>query len=124
MKSVRKISESQRWKYRRTPAPIEDAALASAPAPASSAPIPIEPHAERVMINRWVAARIVDWPSSSCFGCKGPIVYGAKWVELVCDDNRARFHSDCEPVWRAEQEALARKVLGIDSVAPGPTPCP
>jgi hypothetical protein len=64
-----------------------------------------------VLINRWVANQIVDWPPSNCFGCKRPIVVGAKWVELVRDDNRARFHCDCEPVWRAKQEVAAHKAL-------------
>jgi hypothetical protein len=63
------------------------------------------------MINRWIANQIVDWPSSHCFGYKLPIIVGQKWLELVCDDNRARFHSDCEPVWRAEQEVAARRSL-------------
>jgi hypothetical protein len=102
MKSVRKIPEARRWKYRHTPAP--------APAPA---PAPIETQAERTLINRWIANTIVDWPSSHCFGCRKPIVVGQKWLELVCDDNRARFHSDCEPVWRAEQEVAARRALGL-----------
>jgi hypothetical protein len=44
------------------------------------------------LINRWVANTIVDWPSSHCFGCRKPIVVGQKWLELVRDDNRARFH--------------------------------
>jgi hypothetical protein len=51
------------------------------------------------MINRWVANQIV---------------VGQKWVELVCNNNRARFHSDCGPVWRAEQEVAARRALGLD----------
>jgi hypothetical protein len=95
MKSVRKIPEAQRWKYRHTPAPaVEDA---------------LETPAERVMIDRWVAHQIVDWPQSHCFGCRKPIIIGEKWLELVCDDRRARFHCDCEPVWRAKQEVAARK---------------
>jgi hypothetical protein len=66
-----------------------------------------------VLIDRWVAWRIVDWPFSRCFGCKRPIIPGQRWIELVRDDYRARFHFDCEPVWRAEQEVRARKTLGI-----------
>jgi hypothetical protein len=108
MKSVRKVSESQRWKHRRAPAPSEDAA--PAPAIENAAPASIETRAERVLIDRWVT-RIVNWPSSHCFGCKRPIGVGAKCVKLVRDNNRARFHSDCEPVWRAEQETLAWKTL-------------
>jgi hypothetical protein len=97
VKSVRKISEAQRWKYRHAPAPSE--------------PAPIETRAERVLIDRWVANQIVDWPSSHCFGCRKPIVVGQKWLELVHDDSRARFHCDCEPAWRAGQEVAARRSL-------------
>jgi hypothetical protein len=57
------------------------------------------------------ANQIVDWPSSHCFGCKRPIIVGQKWLELVYDDNRDRFHSDCEPAWRAWQEVAARRAL-------------
>jgi hypothetical protein len=109
MKLVRKIPEAQRWKYRRA-CRREHAAPAPAPA-VEETPVPIETPAERVMIDRWVANQIVDWPSSYCFGCKLPIIIGQKWRELVCDDNRARFHSGCEPVWRAEQEVAARRAL-------------
>jgi hypothetical protein len=110
----RKIRESEPWKHRRKPAPIETTAPAIAAIPA-----PIETRAERVLIDRWVASRLVPWPPSHCFGCKLPIVVGAKWVELVCDDNRARFHSDCEPVWRAEQEVAARRSLWGQDVTGG-----
>jgi hypothetical protein len=64
-----------------------------------------------VLISRWIQHQIVDWPSSHCFGCKRPIIVGQKWLELVHDDNRARFHSDCEPVWRTQQEVAARRAL-------------
>ena len=94
-----KIRDSERWKHRRKPAPVEDA------------PAPIETRAERVMIDRWVANQIVDWPSSHCFGCRKAIVAGQKWLELVSDNNRARFHCECEPAWRAEQEVAARRSL-------------
>ena len=105
-----KLRDSERWKHRRKPTPIEDAA----PAPAVEAvAAPIETRAERVLIARWIQHQIVDWPSSHCFGCRKPIVVGQKWLELVCDDNRARFHCDCEPVWRANQEVAARKAIGL-----------
>jgi hypothetical protein len=57
--------------------------------------------------------RIVTWPPDNCFHCKRPIVFGAKWVELVNDNDRARFHSDCAPAWRAQQEGAARKAMGL-----------
>jgi hypothetical protein len=82
-----KLRESERWKHRRKPTPIGDAA----PAPTFEAPASIETRAERVLIDRWVASRLVPWPPSHCFSCKRPIVAGQKWLDLVCDDNRARF---------------------------------
>ena len=69
---------------------------------------------ERARIARWVAAQIVSYPPDRCLCCRRPIVFGAKWVELVNDDTRARFHFDCAPVWRAQQEMLARRALGFD----------
>jgi hypothetical protein len=49
-----------------------------------------------------------------CFHCRRPIVYGAKWIELVNDNARARFHSDCAPAWRTQQQAAARRAIGLD----------
>ena len=111
---AQKLSFSQRWKHRRAPT-AENAASHSrqrqhhiaaralhrhhSPAAAASATA-----ADRARIARWVAAQIVCWPPDNCFHCRRPIVYGAKWVELVNDNDRARFHFDCEPVWRAQQE--------------------
>jgi gamma-glutamylcysteine synthetase len=40
-------------------------------------------------------------------------VFGAKWVELVNDNDRARFHADCAPAWKLQQEAAARRALGL-----------
>jgi hypothetical protein len=34
-------------------------------------------------------------------------------VELVNDNTRARFHFDCAPVWRAQQESSARRAMGM-----------
>jgi hypothetical protein len=69
---------------------------------------------DQARIARWVAAQIVAWRPDNCFHCRRPIVYGAKWVELVNDNNRARFHFDCAPVWRAQREAAARRAMGLD----------
>jgi hypothetical protein len=107
-----KIRPSERWKHRRKYKPQ---AIAPAPALLEQAPVPIATRAERVLIDRWVREQIVDRAPSNCFGCKLPIVVGQKWVELVRDNCRARFHCDCEPVWRAEKEVLARKTLGFEA---------
>ncbi len=67
-------------------------------------------------IHRWVQARIISWPPDNCLHCRRPIVYGAKWVEAVSDNDRARFHADCLPVWKLQQEAAARRALGLPNV--------
>jgi hypothetical protein len=75
---------------------------------------------DRTRIARWVASRIVTWASDSCFHCRRPIVYGAKWVELLNDSDRARFHFDCARAWRAQQEAAARKAMGLNQKETSP----
>jgi hypothetical protein len=93
------------WKHRRAPpAPIAEAAAAHQ----------VLTPANRTPVNRWVAAQIVTWSPDNCFHCRRPIVYGAKWVELVNDNDRVRFHSDCAPAWRAQLELAARRALGLD----------
>jgi hypothetical protein len=62
-----------------------------------------------------VAAQIVTRPTDRCLGCRRPIAFGAKWVERVNDNDRARFHFDCAPMWRAQQEVAARRVMGIET---------
>jgi hypothetical protein len=96
------------WKRRGAPKP-------EAPAPIVEALVTAEvlTPAHRARIARWVAAQIVSYPPDRCFGCRLPIVYGARWLELVNDNARARFHFDCAPVWRAEQEGLARRAMGL-----------
>ena len=68
---------------------------------------------DKARIARWVMAQVVGYPPDRCLGCRRPIVYGAKWIELVNDNNRARFHADCAPVWRTRQEIAARLALGL-----------
>jgi hypothetical protein len=101
-----KLRDSERWKHRRKPAPIEDAAQAATLAP-------VETRAERVLIDRWIQHQIVDWPSSHCFGCRKPIVVGQKWLELVCDDNRARFHSDASLCGEPSRKSPLARRCGV-----------
>jgi hypothetical protein len=68
---------------------------------------------ERRMINHWVAGTLIDWPQDSCLKCRDRILVGQAWTDVTNGDARARFHKDCEPVWRAEREALARKTIGL-----------
>jgi hypothetical protein len=113
--SVRKIRDSERWK-RRQPRRLK-ALLALTPIAPSPVPASLineaQANAERARIARWVAAQIINYPPDRCLCCRRPIIFGAKWVELVNDNERARFHSDCAPAWRAEQEKRARKALGL-----------
>jgi hypothetical protein len=88
-------------------AKVKHAVTAPSPAPARVQPL------DRGRIARWVAAQIIAYPPDRCLGCRRPIVFGAKWVELVNDNERARFHSGCAPVWRAQQETAARKAMGL-----------
>jgi hypothetical protein len=106
--AVRKVPLSERWRHRRRRRPK---ALVSAVTPTPTRePLTL---VDRTRIARWVASRIVTWASDSCFHCRRPIAYGAKWVELVNDNDRARFHSDCAPAWRAQQEDAARRAMGL-----------
>ena len=116
---AQKLSPSERWKHRRAPTRVTPIAPALVVlAPMAPAPVPLineaQAKAERARIARWVTAQIVNYPPDRCLCCRRPIVYGAKWIELVNDNARARFHSDCAPVWRAQQEAAARRAMGLD----------
>jgi hypothetical protein len=106
-----KVPMSARWKRRRAPGAPEPL---NAPAPLILRVDEARVRIERARIARWVAAQTVSYPPDRCFGCRRPIVYGAKWVELVNDNDRARFHSDCAPVWRTQQEVAARRALRLD----------
>jgi hypothetical protein len=105
-----KVPMSARWKRRRAPKP--DAC--EPPAPPILRIDEARVQVERARVARWVAAQIVNYPPDRCFCCRRPIVYGAKWTELVNDNSRARFHSGCAPAWRARQEIAARRALGLD----------
>jgi hypothetical protein len=61
-----------------------------------------------------MTAQIVSWAPDNYFCCRRPIIFGANWVELVNDNERARFHFDCAPVWRTQQEIAARQAMGLD----------
>ena len=111
-----KLKLEDRWKYRSTPK--RRVAPAPAPAPASAPAVnetltPID----LARIARWVAAKIIPYPPDRCLHCRRPIIVGQKWLELVNDNSRARFHADCIPAWRAEQEIAARGVLGLPPIS-------
>jgi hypothetical protein len=68
---------------------------------------------ERRMINHWVAAHLIEWPREHCLGCRQPVVVGQEWIDVTNGDARARFHQECHRVWLADQEALARRTIGL-----------
>lgn len=70
-------------------------------------------HMERRMINRWIAAHLIDWPQEHCLGCRQPVVVGQQWIDVTNGEARARFHQACHRAWLAEQEILARKTIGL-----------
>ena len=113
-----KLKMRDRWK-RRSPrrealvTPIVSALEVPAPFPPAPPVGEALTPVDQARIAQWVKARIVSWAPDRCFCCRLPIVYGAKWVELVNNGNRARFHSDCLPEWKLQQEELARRVLGL-----------
>jgi hypothetical protein len=120
---AQKLLFSQRWKHRRGPRSVgPKPALTTpitpkpppAPAPPPGVPAAVITAPDQARIARWVAAQIISWAPDNCFCCRRPIVFGAKWTELVNDNDRARFHSDCAPTWRAQQELAARRALGLD----------
>ena len=47
------------------------------------------------------------------FSCCQPIIAGQDWQEVSNGETRARFHRICHAEWRAEQEAAARRALGL-----------
>jgi hypothetical protein len=65
-------------------------------------------------INRWIAARLIDWPSTSCLHCRKPITVGQTWAVISNGEVTARFHQDCHTEWLAQQEAAARRAMGLD----------
>jgi hypothetical protein len=65
-------------------------------------------------ITAWINAKLITWPQTHCLHCRLPINVGERFVDVAANDERARFHAACEPLWRAGQEEAARKALGID----------
>jgi hypothetical protein len=66
-----------------------------------------------IFLNRWIAARIIDWPLEHCLGCRERVLVGQTFIDVTNGSARARFHCECHPVWLVEQEKLARKNGGI-----------
>jgi hypothetical protein len=68
---------------------------------------------ELARITAWINAKLITWPQTHCLHCRKPINVGEKFVDVAANDERARFHVSCEPVWRAAQIVAARVALGL-----------
>jgi hypothetical protein len=69
--------------------------------------------ADQARVDKWIRDRMkVDW-RDSCWKCRTPIIVGQAWLTVAGDGVLVRFHRDCHSEWRAEQEAAARKALGL-----------
>jgi hypothetical protein len=77
-RSIRRILDSERWKYRHPP--IALAVIAPTPA-------------ERARIARWVGTQVITWTPDNCFHCRRSVVFGSKWVELVNETSGLAFIS-------------------------------
>jgi hypothetical protein len=69
--------------------------------------------AERGHINRWIAARIVNYPADRCLHCRKPIIASQKWTDVTNGEAMARFHEACHVDWLAQQEVAARRAMGM-----------
>jgi hypothetical protein len=107
IRHVRKISESERRKWRHKP-------KSTPPAPVEAA-VQLSPY-DQARIDKWIRDRVlVDW-RDSCWRCRKPIISGQLWTTVAGDIARARFHQDCHTGWRIEQETLARRALGLPDI--------
>ncbi len=71
---------------------------------------------ERERIAAWIRDRLISYPLDRCLCCRLPIIAGQDWQEVSNGDTnvRARFHRTCHAEWRTEQEATARRALGLE----------
>jgi hypothetical protein len=83
-----------------------DARLAAAPLRRALSP------ADQARVASWVRGRLIDWPRDNCLHCRKPIT-AHPWIDVRNGEAMARFHQSCHDSWRAEQERLARRALGL-----------
>jgi hypothetical protein len=90
------------------------------PAPGNVEPVVVESTADRYRherVDKWIKDRLLNWPLGVCVRCRRPFSAGESWQEVANSAQvqaRARFHQQlCYAEWRAEQEAEARRSLGL-----------
>jgi hypothetical protein len=79
---------------------------------ASSPPLQLSPY-DQARVAKWIADRLIDWPSTSCLHCRKPIIAGQPWIPVSNGEVTARFHQDCHSEWLEQQEVAARRALGL-----------
>ena len=67
---------------------------------------------DQARIDKWIRDRLVDW-RDNCRHCRKPIVVGQLWTVVSNGEVTARFHEPCHGEWLAQQEAAARRALGL-----------
>jgi hypothetical protein len=60
-----------------------------------------------------VRDRLVAVLPGLCWHCRRPFIVGQKFVDVRGDEVIVRFHAQCESEWRREQEAAARRAMGL-----------
>jgi hypothetical protein len=81
----------------------------------AAAPARLSPY-DQLLVNRWVSVRLTAEVPGLCWHCRGPFFAGQKFVDVRGDEVVVRFHAQCESEWRQEQEALARRALGLPAI--------
>ena len=68
---------------------------------------------DQARIDKWIRDRLVAEVPGLCWRCRRPFIVGQKFVDVRGDEVTVRFHAQCENEWRREQEAAARRAMGI-----------
>ncbi len=110
IKSVRRIPDSERhkWRHKTTPTPTASATVEIA----ASAPVQLSPY-DQARIDKWIRDRLVATLPGLCWHCRKPFIAGQKFIVIRGDGVVVRFHTQCEGEWRAQREILARQALGL-----------
>jgi hypothetical protein len=70
-------------------------------------------------IDARIRRRLIGYPVERCLWCRQRVIDGQPWLDVwgepaaSGESVRARFHRQCHVEWRAEQEAEARRFLGL-----------
>jgi hypothetical protein len=70
--------------------------------------------ANQARIDKWIRDRLTAAWAGSCWHCRRPFAPGQKFIDVRGAEVVVRFHQQCESEWRAQQEVLARRALGLD----------